>query len=160
MTLDENHIAIAEDGTRIFVQERGSGDPVLLIPGLGFATWSFTRQMTELPAVGRVLAMDNRGAGRSGKPPGPYSIGRLADDAHAVLTRKNARPAHVVGTSMGGYVALTLALRHPEAVRTLTLIATTSGGPGAHGGQLAHGPMRAPSNCTRGRSRSRARARL
>ena len=133
MTLDENHIAIAEDGTRIFVQERGSGDPVLLIPGLGFATWSFTRQMTELPAVGRVLAMDNRGAGRSGKPPGPYSIGRLADDAHAVLTQKNARPAHVVGTSMGGYVALTLALRHPEAVRSLTLIATTSGGPGAHG---------------------------
>jgi len=133
MTLDENHVAIADDGTRIFVKERGSGDPVLLIPGLGFATWSFTRQMTELPAVGRVLAMDNRGAGRSGKPPGPYSIRRLADDAHAVLTHENARPAHVVGTSMGGYVALTLALRHPEAVRSLTLIATTSGGPGAHG---------------------------
>jgi 3-oxoadipate enol-lactonase len=133
MTLDENHIAIAKDGTRIFVQERGSGDPVLLIPGLGYATWSFTRQMTELSAVGRVLAMDNRGAGRSGKPAGPYSIRQLADDAHAVLTQANALPAHIVGTSMGGYIALTLALRHPEAVRSLTLIATTSGGPGAHG---------------------------
>lgn len=133
MTLDENHTAIAKDGTRIFVQERGSGDPVLLIPGLGYASWSFTRQVKELSAVGRVLAMDNRGAGRSGMPPGPYSIRQLADDAHAVLTQRNALPAHVVGTSMGGYVALTLALRHPEAVRSLTLIATASGGPGAHG---------------------------
>ena len=77
--------------------------------------------------------MDNRGAGRSGKPAGPYSIRQLADDAHAVLTQGNAVPAHIVGTSMGGYIALTLALRHPEAVRSLTLIATTSGGPGAHG---------------------------
>ena len=109
----------------------GSGEPLLLIPGLGFATWSFTRQVKELSSVARVITMDNRGAGRSGKPTGPYSIGQLADDAHAVLTQRNAAPAHIVGTSMGGYVALTLALKHPEAVRSLTLIATTSGGPGS-----------------------------
>jgi pimeloyl-ACP methyl ester carboxylesterase len=77
--------------------------------------------------------MDNRGAGRSGKPDGPYSIGQLADDAHTVLTQLDAAPAHIVGTSMGGYIGLTLALQQPEAVRSLTLIATTSGGPGSHG---------------------------
>ena len=133
MIPQENHVAITNDGTRIFVQERGTGTAVLLIPGLGYAGWSFAKQVKELSANARVLAMDNRGTGRSSKPPGPYSIGQLADDAYAVLAQGGARPAHVVGTSMGGYVALTLALRHPDAVRSLTLIATTSGGPGAHG---------------------------
>ena len=132
MTLDL-HTATASDGTRIYVEEKGSGPSLLLIPGLGFATWSFTRQVKQLSALARVITMDNRGAGRSGKPPGPYTISQLADDAYAVLMQRDAAPAHVVGTSMGGYVALTLALKHPEVVRALTLIATTSGGPGAHG---------------------------
>ena len=126
-------VATAADGTRLSVIDRGSGEPFLLIPGLGYAAWSFTRQMGPLSSVARVLAMDNRGAGLSDKPPGPYSIGQLADDAYAVLSERGAIPAHVVGTSMGGYVALTLALRHPRAVRSLILVATTSGGRGSLG---------------------------
>ena len=46
--------------------------------------------------------MDNRGAGRSDKPAGPYSIPQMADDAFAVLSQRQAIPAHIVGTSMGG----------------------------------------------------------
>jgi 3-oxoadipate enol-lactonase len=133
MTAALKHSVTTADGTRLFVQENGAGEPVLLIPGLGFATWSFTKQVKPLSSVARVITMDNRGAGRSGKPDGPYSIGQLAEDAHTVLQQLDAAPAHIVGTSMGGYIALTLALKHPEAVRSLTLIATTSGGPGAHG---------------------------
>ena len=113
--------------------ELGDGEPILFIPGLGYAAWSFTRQLGPLSAVARVLAMDNRGSGDSGKPAGPYSIAQMADDAFAVLTQFSAVPAHIVGTSMGGYIALTLALRHPEAVRSLTLVATTSGGRGSLG---------------------------
>ena len=133
MKTSDGYFAFIHDGTQIFVQERGTGEPVLLIPGLGYASWSFARQVDELAKVARVLALDNRGAGRSGKPRGPYSIDQLADDAYTVLIQRAALPAHIVGTSMGGYVALTLALRHPEAVRSLTLIATTCGGPGSHG---------------------------
>jgi len=78
-----------------------------------------------------VLALDNRGTGRSGKPPGPYSIYQMAEDAWSVLTQRGAVPAHIVGASMGGYIAMTLAKYHPEAVRSLVLIATTIGGPGS-----------------------------
>lgn len=119
--------------TKLAVLEAGSGEPVLLVPGLGYAAWSFVRQVSALSQAARVLAMDNRGTGLSDKPAGPYSIDLLADDAFAVLEQRGAVPATVVGTSMGGYIALTLALRHPEAVKALVLVATTSGGPGSHG---------------------------
>jgi 3-oxoadipate enol-lactonase len=121
------------DGTRLSVTDAGSGEPVLLVPGLGYAAWSFVRQVSAVSRSARVLAMDNRGTGSSDKPSGPYSIDMLADDAYAVLEQRGALPATVVGTSMGGYVALTLALRHPGAVRSLVLVATTAGGPGSEG---------------------------
>lgn len=123
----------APDGTRLFVLDHGRGEPVLLIPGLGFGGWSWARQIGPLSRTARVLALDNRGAGRSDKPPGPYSIAQLAEDALAVLGQRGALPAHVVGASMGGYVALTLAQNHPEAVRSLVLLASTIGGSGSRG---------------------------
>lgn len=132
MTSVHNHTVVTADETSIHVREVGSGPPLLLIPGLGFAGWSFIRQLGPLSKNCRVLAMDNRGSGQSDKPRGPYSIEQMADDAYAVLDQTAAAPAHLVGTSMGGYVALTLALRHPEAVRSLTLVATSCGGPDAH----------------------------
>jgi len=123
--------AIASDGTRLFVTERGDGDDVLFISGLGYATWCWRYQAGPISQVARVLLMDNRGAGRSDKSPGPYSIAQMADDAYEVLRQRAAGPAHVVGASMGGYIALTLALRHPDAVQSLVLLATSSGGHGS-----------------------------
>ncbi len=72
----------------------------------------------------RTIVFDLRGTGRSARPPGPYRIGDLARDAAAVL---GDSPAHVVGLSMGGYVALTLALERPELVRSLVLVGTGAG---------------------------------
>jgi 3-oxoadipate enol-lactonase len=123
--------ATAPDGTRLFVSEHGDGEDVLFIPGLGYASWCWRYQIEPISHVARVLLMDNRGAGRSDKPPGPYSIAQMADDAYHVLRQRAAGPAHVVGASMGGYIALTLALRHPDAVASLVLLATTSGGNGS-----------------------------
>ena len=124
---------VAADGTELYVESRGSGEPVLLIQGLGYATWAWSPQVEALHDRWNLVAFDNRGAGRSDKPAGPYSIEMLADDAHAVIAGTGIATAHVVGASMGGYIAQTLAARHPEAVRSLVLVATSSGGPGSLG---------------------------
>ena len=73
-----------------------------------------------------MIAVENRGSGRSPKPPGPYSIEEMADDAAEAL---DGRRAHVAGYSMGGYIAQTLALRHPQLVERLVLVCTGTGGP-------------------------------
>jgi pimeloyl-ACP methyl ester carboxylesterase len=86
--------------------------------------------MAALSPRHRMIAIDNRGTGRSEKVPGPYSIDMMADDAAAVLRVLKLRTAHVVGTSMGGYIALALAKRHPALVQSLVLVATSKGGPG------------------------------
>ncbi len=62
---------------------------------------------------------------------GPSSIRQMADDAARVLVARKATPAHVVGISMGGYIAQTLALARPELVRSLVLLGTSCGGPDA-----------------------------
>jgi pimeloyl-ACP methyl ester carboxylesterase len=75
-----------------------------------------------------VIAFDNRGAGRSDKPPGPYSIDDLTADAAGVLDERAITAAGVVGLSMGGFIAQTLALTRPELVGRLVLVGTSPGG--------------------------------
>jgi pimeloyl-ACP methyl ester carboxylesterase len=120
---------IAAGGLQFWVEESGSGPALLLITGLGYASWCWRTLRETLAGEYTLIAFDNRGSGRSDKPAGPYSIPMLADDAAAVLAATGRSEAHVLGHSMGGYIALTLALRHPRTVRSLTLVGTSPGGP-------------------------------
>ncbi len=122
---------VTDDGVRLFVEDTGAGEPLLLIQGLGYATWGWQKQVPTLSEQLRVISFDNRGAGRSEKPDRAYSIERLAKDALCVLRELDVLPAHVLGFSMGGYIALTIAVDHPEAVRSLVLNSTSAGGDGA-----------------------------
>jgi pyruvate dehydrogenase E2 component (dihydrolipoamide acetyltransferase) len=109
------------DGVALEVLRQGEeeGDAVLLLPGFGTDVSAFTRQIPALAQSHRVIGLNPRGVGLSDAPePEIYAISQAAADAAAVL----ARPAHVVGTSLGAAVAMELALAHPEAVRSLALI--------------------------------------
>jgi pimeloyl-ACP methyl ester carboxylesterase len=113
----------------LHVEEHGAGFPLLLIQGLGWSKWGSRAQIPAYAERRRVLSFDNRGTGRSAKPPGPYSMEELADDAASVLDARGLEQADVYGHSMGGFIALTLALRRPELVRSLVLVGTGPGGP-------------------------------
>ena len=111
----------------LHVEEHGSGDTLLLHQGLGQGSWAWRYQVPVFAERFRTIVFDTRGTGRSAVPREPYGIEELADDASEIL---DGRAAHVAGFSMGGYVALTLALAHPELVRSLVLVGTGAGGPG------------------------------
>jgi pimeloyl-ACP methyl ester carboxylesterase len=97
--------------------------------GLGMNATGWWRTIPVLAGAGlRVLAFDNRGVGRSDRPPGPYTTADMADDAVAVLDCAGLERAHIYGISLGGMIAQEIALRHPARVERLVLGATTAGG--------------------------------
>jgi 3-oxoadipate enol-lactonase len=113
------------DGASIYYEQHGeAGDPVLLVMGLGGDMQFWEYQVPAFAARHRAFILDNRGAGRSDKPPGPYSTVQMADDAVAVLDDAKIERAHVVGLSMGGMIAQQIAIRHPARVGALVLAAT------------------------------------
>ena len=115
------------DGCRIHytVTGRSSAPPVLMIQGLGMDKHGWDVQRFVFSLRYRVIALDNRGAGRSDKPSGDYDLRQMAQDAVAVLDDVGVERAHVVGASMGGAVAQLLAVLWPERVRSLTLVCTS-----------------------------------
>lgn len=108
--------------------EEGQGEPVLLIMGLGYSSDMWFRLLPDLSARYRTLRFDNRGVGRTGVPPGPYTVETMAADAVAVLDAAGVDRAHVVGASMGGLIAQEVALSHGDRVRSLVLGCTGPGG--------------------------------
>lgn len=115
-------------GVKIYWEEHGSGQPVLMIMGLSFTLDMWHRTLPLIARTHRALAFDNRGVGRSDVPRGPYSIRAMAEDARAVLDAAGVESAHVIGASMGGMIAQELTLRHPSRVRSLILACTYCGG--------------------------------
>jgi len=112
------------DSIELYYEEKGSGDPLLLIMGLAADSTAWMFQVPDFAKRYRTVTFDNRGVGRSAKPPGPYTIHLMADDAAALLDALDIRRAHVLGVSMGGMIAQELAIRHPERVRGLILACT------------------------------------
>jgi pimeloyl-ACP methyl ester carboxylesterase len=109
-----------------YYEEAGSGEPLVLIRGLGSDLQAWAPQLPILAKHFRVIVYDNRGAGRTGAPDKPYSIAGMADDLAALLDALKIEKAHVLGYSMGGMVAQEFALRHANRLEKLILLATTA----------------------------------
>jgi len=113
---------------KIYYEVAGKGSPLVLIEGLGYAMWMWIMQLEDLSKSFTVIAFDNRGAGKSDKPPYPYTMDLFAEDLRAVLDVNNIEKAHILGVSMGGMIAQRFALKYPARIRSLILVATHHGG--------------------------------
>ncbi|RZO63353.1 MAG: alpha/beta hydrolase [Sandaracinaceae bacterium] len=127
----EKHHLERRDGSRLYYEVGGRGEPLVLIRGLSrsSAYWFDFRDLLEQQR--RVLVLDNRGVGRSSTPRLPWGTEDMADDVADVLRDSGVERADVFGISLGGMIAQHLALRHPHRVRKLVLACTTPGGRGA-----------------------------
>lgn len=106
------------------------GEWVLMIMGLAYGQWGWHWNAEPLSRLGyRVVTFDNRGVGGSDAPPGPYTAAQMAGDAAGLLDALGIRRAHVVGTSLGGFIAQELTLARPDLVQRLVLACTGFGGP-------------------------------
>jgi 3-oxoadipate enol-lactonase len=116
----------SNDGTRIHYTRSGrpGAPPILFIQGLGMSKNGWILQRAASAPWYQAIALDNRGAGRSDKPHGRYSIEQMADDAIAVLDHAGIETAHVVGASMGGVISQFIGVKYPERTRSLTLACT------------------------------------
>jgi 3-oxoadipate enol-lactonase len=110
----------------ICVDGRTDAPPLLLANSLGTDASMWDRQVPVWSATRRVLRYDQRGHGASSAPPGPYTIDQLGHDALAVLDAEEVDRADVVGLSLGGVVALWLAVHAPDRVGRLVLADTAA----------------------------------
>ena len=109
------------NGITINYEEYGDGFPLLIIPGITCDIGFFGDAPEKLSKHFRVVILDNRGVGLSDAPDCEYSIEMLADDAICLLDHLNIKKTHVLGSSMGGAIAQTLALKSGDYVEKLIL---------------------------------------
>ncbi len=117
------------NGITLAYETHGSGAPLVLISGIGYDRWPWHKMVPGLAQHFTVIVFDNRGVGQTDKPAGPYSAPMLADDTAGLIQALGFERAHVMGHSMGGFIAQALALSHPEVIDRLILSATNFGGP-------------------------------
>jgi pimeloyl-ACP methyl ester carboxylesterase len=107
----------------------GTGRPIVLIMGLSGSMDAWDPTFVDaLAATGhRVILFDNDGIGRTTALPGPLSVARMADTTAGLIRALKLERPDVMGWSMGGFVAQSLAVRHPRSLRRLVLMATAPG---------------------------------
>jgi pimeloyl-ACP methyl ester carboxylesterase len=111
------------NGTEIYYEITGAGEPVVLIAGLGMGTSYYQLAEPHLAESVQAIAVELRGVGRSARPSGEYSMEQWADDIAALLDHLEIPAAHIVGSSLGGCIAMALFDRHPQKVSSLILVA-------------------------------------
>lgn len=127
MIVSESHEVVR--GLRYAVEETGAGEPLVLLHGFTGCAANWRPLLPRLAERHRVIAIDLPGHGHSDAPAtvARYKMARVAADLVELLTRRAATPAHWLGYSMGGRLALYMAVRQSSVVRSLTLVSATAG---------------------------------
>ncbi len=117
-------MAIAEvNGVRLHYTDTGKGDVAIVFShGLLFSTEMFDDQIAHLRERYRCIAYDHRGQGKSQATDAGYDMDNLTRDAAGLIRKLGVEKCHFVGLSMGGFVALRLALDHPELLRSIAVL--------------------------------------
>ena len=101
-----------------------AGTPVFLISGLGGARASWTKQIDAFSRNRPLVLHDHRGTGKSDKPPGVYSVPRMAKDVTAIMDSLDIENAHLVGSSTGGAIIQVMCIDHPARVKSASIVSS------------------------------------
>ncbi len=117
---------VVDDGMTIHYDVFGRRDatPLVMIQGLGTDSRGWALQRLAMGRRFRCITIDNRGVGRTGPAPEPYSLERMALDVIAVMDQEGIDRAHVMGASMGGVIAQIIGVLHPHRTRSVVLACT------------------------------------
>jgi len=125
----ESLATIPVDGARIAYHQVGNGRPLLVLNGFAATSADWDPSFIDgLASSNELIFVDNRGIGSSIDDGKPFDIARLADDAARVIEALGCEHMSILGWSMGGFIAQTLALKHPDRVNKLVLLSTDPGG--------------------------------
>ncbi len=116
------------NGINIAYEINGTGHPLVIIAGVGYGKWFWHKIVPGLATHFQVITFDNRGAGESDKPDGPYTVAQMGADTAGLLDALNIKRAYVMGHSLGGYIAQELIVTRPDLVGKLILASTNFGG--------------------------------
>jgi len=119
-TLGEQFLCV--NGMRFCYQEFGQGETILILPGLGTSIDYWQEVIPTLAAQYHVVAVDPPGFGKSDKPNASYELAWIVDQVVVFMDAKGIHQASVIGGSMGGHLALLMALNHPDHVSKLVLM--------------------------------------
>lgn len=109
----------------LYYEIHGDGEPLLLIHGLGSSSRDWELQLDFFAQNYKLILVDVRGHGRSGKPPGPYSIPLFAEDIKKLLQALQVGPAHILGISLGGMIGFQLGISYPDMIKSLVIVNST-----------------------------------
>ncbi len=118
---------IRVNGAALCYEEHGTGsETIVFAHGLLWSCRMFDAQVAQFKEHYRCVAFDFRGQGQSEVTRSGYDMETLYEDARALIEQLGCAPCHFLGLSMGGFIGLRLAARHPELLRSLILLETTA----------------------------------
>jgi pimeloyl-ACP methyl ester carboxylesterase len=129
---EESFEKLQGDGAQIAYRRLGNGRPLVVLNGFAATSVDWDPSFIDrLASSNELILIDNRGIGRSTDNGQPFDIAQLADDVLRVVEALGIKRTSLLGWSMGGFIAQTLALQHPGRINNLILLSTAPGGANA-----------------------------